>query len=185
MSQQPVPPLVGVFSDQGNADSAIEGFRQTNIPEKQVRVFSKDAEPGIFRLFGRHRGEAEALERELKERGSTPDEANFYRREYEAGHIVVVVDAGMYQQEARMVLNSNGASTYARYQQKRESPSVRSEETHATKEGAVTPGMRPDDSSQSGIATTADGTQAAQIDPVTLDADLQNLRQRSDERQQQ
>lgn len=44
----------------------------------------------------------------------------------------------------------------------------------AQQEGDVTPGMRPDDSSQTGIATNAEGTPSTLCDPETVEKDVQH-----------
>jgi hypothetical protein len=43
--------------------------------------------------------------------------------------------------------------------------------------------MRPDDSSQTSIATTAGGIQAANVDPAILEADLHHAQQVLEEKQ--
>ncbi len=174
MEPQSARSLHGVFANRSSAEGTIEQLRRAGISEKQVRIFSKSVGYRLLHLLSGQSDDAEALERELRLTGCAPDEASFYRREYEAGHTLLIVYPGPYQERARAVLNSNAAYTYAQYRQQHEAPRV-PPHGRATDGGAITPGMRPDDSSQDGIATTADGIQAADIDPALIEADLQHL----------
>src|SRR5689334_12691468 len=119
-------PLVGVFLNRSDADRTIEEFRQNGVPESQVRVFSKSEEHGMFRLFSGRKSEAEGVARELREMGYPADEAGFYRHEFDAGHALIMVYPGDYQAQARTILTSNGAYTYAQYQQQHESSPINS-----------------------------------------------------------
>lgn len=184
MSQQSLP-LVGVFLNRSDADTTIEEFRRSGVPESQVRTFSKPEERGgVFRLFGGRKGDTEGMERELKELGYGSDELSFYRHEYDAGHTLIMVYPGDYQAQARTTLIGNGAYTYAQYRQLHESPPVNAG-ARTSDSGSVTPGMRPDDSSQSGVATTAKGVPATEPDQAAVDSDLHHLHNVTQEHQQQ
>jgi hypothetical protein len=109
----------------------------------------------------------QTIAQDLKVMGIELGESQFYEREYQAGRAILVLYPGTRWQEAKNILIKHGAYHYGM-------PQTPNEDQRAKEIGAVTPGQRPDDSSQAGIATTADGTQAIAANPDVIEADIEH-----------
>lgn len=164
-------PIVGVFDEPANADRAVEQLRSAGLSDNQIHWFEKTSGWDLVHLFTGRKGKPEALEQDLTDMGISRKEAQYYEREYKAGRTIVTVHPGDRRQQAMSILNSNGAYNYST----RQGTTQTSGSAGPRAPGAITPGMRPDDSSQTGIAITADGTQAARVDPAAVEADLEHV----------
>jgi hypothetical protein len=139
----------------------MEQLRAAGVPDENIQRSQQETGWSFANLFGGSGGDERDLERELADRGISNEELAFYSQEYEAGHALLVVNPGSQRAEAQSILRSNGGYDYTSQQATRAS-------------GDTTPGMRPDDSSQTGVALNAEGTHAAAPDPAVVEADVQH-----------
>jgi len=154
MTNQSTPLLV-VFDNQASMNSAIQELHRANIQEQSIRQRTTSAPSN------------QTIAQDLKNMSIKPGEAQFYEREYQAGRAILVLYPGERWQEAKNILIKHDAYHY-------NMPPTPNEDQRAKEIGAVTPGQRPDDSSQTGIATTADGTQAVATNPDVIEADIKH-----------
>ncbi len=113
--------IVGVFDEPGMADNAIDGLQQAGFNADQI-YYSAHASTGsgggfmegLKRLFSDNADAAPAghVSHDLTNFGLSSDEAEYYDREYQAGHGVVAVRANGRDQEALNILQTNGAHSY-------------------------------------------------------------------------
>lgn len=157
MTRQPAPLLV-VFDNQTSMHNAIQELHHAGIQEQSIRQRTHAAPSH------------QTISQDLRDMSIEPGEAQFYEREYQAGHALLVLYPGVRWQEAKNILIKHGAYHYGM-------PQTSNENRRAKEIGAVTPGQRPDDSSQTGIATTADGTQAVAASPDVIEADIKHAEQ--------
>lgn len=165
-------PLVGVFDEHAKADRVIEQLRSAGIQDDQIHQAYKTFSPDIAHI-SRRKGLPEEMKPDFTGMGFPYEEAQYYEDEYEAGYTLVFVHPGNQREQVVSILQSSesyNSVTQPGTPQTQEN--IQPEET-----AAMTPGMRGDDSSQTGIATTAGGTQAANVDPTILEADLQHAQQ--------
>lgn len=167
------PPLVGIFDEHAKADRVIEQLLSAGIPDDRIHQAYKTGGPDIAHVFSGGTGLPEEMKPDFTGMGFPSEEARYYEDEYEAGYTLVFVHPGNHREQAMSILQRNGTYNY------RAQPGTPQtyESTHSEETGAMTPGMRGDDSSQTGIATTAGGTEAANVDPTILEADLQHAQQ--------
>jgi hypothetical protein len=163
-------PLVGVFDDWTKADRAVEQLRSIGISDHRIHEVGKTlGADGAHVVTGR-KGLPEERKPDFTRMGLSAEEASYYEEEYESGYVLVLLHPDSSREQAMRLLQSNGAYNY----ETSRTPASTQEPVPAKETGAMTPGMRPDDSSNSGIPVTAGGTAAATIDPITLEADLQH-----------
>jgi len=101
--------VVGVFTDRGEADTAIEQLQQAGFNSDLLTLSHRRGVGGLKNLFSKLRGQEESIVDELKRLGVPEEEAQYYQNELDAGRIVVTVQADGRQEEARSILESNGA----------------------------------------------------------------------------
>ena len=103
--------LIGVFTERGQADVAIEELQQAGFSTDLLSLSQRRGvlAGGIKNLFSKLRGQEESIVDELKRLGLTEEEAQYYQNELDAGRIIVTVQADGRQEEARSILESNGA----------------------------------------------------------------------------
>ena len=171
-------PLVGVFDDRTKANRAIEQLRSSSIPDRQMQVVGKTWDTDSVHAVAGRKGLPEEMKPDFTRMGLAAGEARSYEDEYEAGYTLVFVHPGNRREQVMHILQSNGAYNYLPQRE-----TVDSQETIQPEEaGAMTPGMRPDDSSQTDIATTAGGVQAVNVDPAVLEAELRHAQSMLDEK---
>src|SRR5437764_9977637 len=107
------PLVIGVFRDHTQAARAIDelhsaGFLDNKIRVKKTATVSGLLDPQASNLIG-NETESRTLPDELVDKGMHPDEADYYQQEFEAGHSVVIVESYEHQQEARAILEHQGA----------------------------------------------------------------------------
>jgi hypothetical protein len=172
-------PLVGVFDDPTKADRAIEQLRSLGISDQQMHVVGKTWDTDSVHTVAGHKGLPEEMKPDFTRMGLAAEEARSYEDEYEAGSTLVFVHPGNQREQVMHILQSNGAYNYPPQPETvHRQESIQPEET-----GAMTPGMRPDDGSQTDIATTAGGAQAAKVDPAILEAELRHAQRILDEKE--
>jgi hypothetical protein len=136
-------------------NNAIQELHSAGIQEQSIRQQARSAPSN------------QSIMQDLKDMGIESGEAQFYEREYQAGRAILVLYPGERWQEAKNILIKHDAYHYGM-------PPTPNEDQRAKEIGAVTPGQRPDDSSQTGVATTADGTQAVATNPDVIEADIEH-----------
>jgi len=148
-------PLLVVFDNPISMNNAIQELHRSGIQEQSIRQQARSAPSN------------QTIMQDLKDMGIESGEAQFYEREYQAGRAILVLYPGELWQEAKNILIKHDAYHYGM-------PPTPNEDQRAKEIGAVTPGQRPDDSSQTGVATTADGTQAVAANPDVIEADIEH-----------
>lgn len=166
-------PLIGVFDDWKKADRAVEQLRSIGISDHQIHEVGKTlGADGAHVVTGR-KGLPEERKPDFTRMNFSAEESGYYEEAYEAGYVLVFVHSDNSREQAVRLLQSNGAYNY----ETSRTPASSQEAVPPKETGAMTPGMRPDDSSNSGIPVTGGGTPAVTIDPATLEADLQHAQQ--------
>ncbi|QBD75848.1 hypothetical protein EPA93_07440 [Ktedonosporobacter rubrisoli] len=155
--------LFGIFDDSAKADRATEQLRQLGLAEKQIERAEKATGKRQPHGVPRRADTVERSRPDFASHGISTEAASYYGDAYDAGYTVLVVHPGNKHTEAARILKHNGAYNY-------EAP--RPAKAEAT--GATTPGMRGEDNTQTGIASTAAGSPAAHIDADTIEADVQH-----------
>lgn len=156
-------PLVGVFAEAANADHAIEQLRSAGIQEGHIERLGKMEGRDISHAA--NKGIPEEKKVDFMRYGLDAGEASYYEQQYEAGYTLVLVHSEDQRQQMTEILRQNDAYNFAA---KWGSP-------RAEAEGATTPAMRGEDSSQTGIAITSEGASAENVDPAAVEADLEHV----------
>jgi hypothetical protein len=157
------PPLVGVFAETTNADHAIEQLRSAHIEDRHIERFGKMEGQDISHAA--NKGIPEEKKPDFMRYGLDYGEATYYQEQYEAGYILVLVHSDDQRQQATDILRQNDAYNFAA---KWGSP-------RAEAEGAITPAMRGEDASQTGIAITSEGETSENFDQAAIQADLEHV----------
>src|SRR5947209_19155077 len=97
MTMREQAPVVGVFMERASAENALRELQVQGFSQNQLGLIARDAETGGNVADG------------LGGLAMTTDEANYYRRELEAGRVLVTVNAPERRAEAISVLAYNGA----------------------------------------------------------------------------
>ena len=103
--------LIGVFTDRGQADAAIDQLQEAGFSSEQLSLSHRqgDLAGRVKHLFSKLPGQEGSIVDELKRLGVPEDEARYYQNELDAGRIIVTVQADGRQEDARVILESNGA----------------------------------------------------------------------------
>lgn len=103
--------LIGVFTDRGQADAAIDQLQEAGFSSEQLSLSHRQGVLAgrLKHLFSKHPGQEGSIVDELKRLGVPEDEARYYQNELDAGRIIVTVQADGRQEDARAILESNGA----------------------------------------------------------------------------
>jgi hypothetical protein len=101
MATYKTPIVAGVFDNETKARDAFEMLRNAKFGQDQVGV----ALPGASSVKN-------GLASEFIDLGVPTEQARFYEKEFNAGHIVVSVRPDGREEEAKNILNSNGAYDY-------------------------------------------------------------------------
>lgn len=159
--------LLAMFHNRTSLDQVLDSLQQIGMPGKRLHLFAKEKHHRpLQRLIGH--GQEDMLNHELNKLDLTAEDILTYQRGYATGSFLLIIDNGPLQQDALHILQTHRAMV--------STPNQRAST------GAITPGMRPDDSSQDGIATTADGISALTIDDATMETDLQHLQRIQDQK---
>jgi hypothetical protein len=103
--------LIGVFTDRGEADAAIDQLQEAGFSSEQLSLSHRQGVLAgrVKHLFSKLPGQEGSIVDELKRLGVPEDEARYYQNELDAGRIIVTVQADGRQEDARVILESNGA----------------------------------------------------------------------------
>jgi uncharacterized protein (TIGR02271 family) len=105
--------VVGVFSDDAQAQQAIEALRQSGFSDDQISYSGQETSSGGFLaglksfFTGEDYAEGGAYHA-LVGMGMPEEDARSYQREYEAGRSIVAVTGGKRMQEASTLLSQYG-----------------------------------------------------------------------------
>lgn len=103
--------IVGIFTDRVQADLAIEQLQQAGFTSDLLSLSQQQGSGagGVRNLFSELPGQQGSIVDELKRLGVPEEEARDYQNELDAGRIILTVQADGRQQDARVILESNGA----------------------------------------------------------------------------
>ena len=123
--------VVGVFTERGEADRAIEELQGAGFLNEQIRFEQQEATPGRIAVpggtaggvpggFGTTAGAPAPIITsdeptrqggliDLVAMGVPEEEARYYQSEFELGHPIVTVEAGDRREDALVILRANGA----------------------------------------------------------------------------
>jgi hypothetical protein len=104
-------PVMGVFTDRGAADAAIDQLQEAGFSSEQLSLSHRQGALSgkVKHLFSKLPGQEGSIVDELQRMGVPEDEALYYQNELNAGRVIVTVQADGRQEDAREVLESNGA----------------------------------------------------------------------------
>ncbi|GHO86165.1 hypothetical protein [Dictyobacter formicarum] len=152
-------PLIAVFDNYAHAEHAVNQLHHCGISRKSIQCTRKTDHWKLLHMFSRRYESFEALEADLESIGISMAEIHYYERAYEAGMTLLVVRAGIYAEQAKVILASHGGYDYATHPQLSFAPATGSR-------------MRIEDSSQPDTAFTSDGVNAVHVDSQVIDADV-------------
>jgi uncharacterized protein (TIGR02271 family) len=114
MATTEYPLVVGVFRDHALAAQAIDELHAAGFRDDKIRVRRAASVSGLLdglecKLTGSAEAQGQTLPEELVDKGIPQDEADYYQREFEAGHSVVMVESYGHPQEACAILQRYGA----------------------------------------------------------------------------
>ena len=103
--------VIGVFTDRGQADAAIDQLQEAGFSSEQLSLSHRQGVLAgrLKHLFSKLPGQEGSIVDELKGLGVPEDEVQYYQNELDAGRIIVTVQADGRQEDARAILESNGA----------------------------------------------------------------------------
>ena len=103
--------IVGIFTDSVQADLAIDQLQQEGFNSDLLSLTHQQGgrAGGVKNLFSKHSEQQGSIVDELKSLGIAEEEARSYQNELDAGRVIITVQADGRQQEAREILESNGA----------------------------------------------------------------------------
>ncbi len=108
----PLSTVIGVFPDLEQANRAIDGLRHTNFGYDHIRVVERGT-GGFFdnlkALFTGQGEMASSTADTLIKMGMPDYEAQYYQRELDANHVLVLMNADDRPEEAFRVMRENGA----------------------------------------------------------------------------
>jgi uncharacterized protein (TIGR02271 family) len=118
------PLLIGIFRDRAAAENAMAQLHSVGVSNERMLYSSKaPTENGGFienlkNFFtGKLSESSSQVASDFSAMGLSDDEANYYAREYQAGHAIVAVYPGERYRDAVEILRNNGA--YNGYQAQR------------------------------------------------------------------
>ena len=107
--------VVGVFTEPGLADRAIDELERAGFRDDQIslsRHEDTDSNVGIVgritSLLSELKGSDRSIVKRLVSMGVPEDEARYYQGELELGRSIVTVEAGDRREDALEILRSNG-----------------------------------------------------------------------------
>jgi hypothetical protein len=110
MATTPRSLIVGVFTDGVQADLALDQLQQEGFNSDLLSLsHQQGGRSGVKNLFSKLPEQQGSIVDELKRLGLPEEEARYYQNELDAGRIIVTVQADGLQQDAREILESNGA----------------------------------------------------------------------------
>ncbi len=111
------PIVVGIFRDHALVEQAMHELQSNGFRNDQIRVIEQTSHSGglLEHLISTFSGQdttsttEENIRADLMSKGISPDAADYYQHEVQAGHSMVMVEAGGQQQEASAILHRYGA----------------------------------------------------------------------------
>ena len=107
--------VVGVFTEPGLADRAIDELERAGFRDDQIslsRHEDTDRNVGIVgritSLLSELKGSDRSIVKRLVSMGLPEEEARYYQSELELGRTIVTVEAGDRREDALEILRSNG-----------------------------------------------------------------------------
>ena len=107
--------VVGVFTEPGLADRAIDELERAGFRDDQIslsRHEDTDRNVGIVgritSLLSELKGSDRSIVKRLVSMGVPEEEARYYQGELELGRTIVTVEAGDRREDALEILHSNG-----------------------------------------------------------------------------
>jgi hypothetical protein len=105
--------VVGVFRDQRLADQARAELRDAGFTDDQIHASGAGSVGSFLKsLFTGQAATSDSFRNELANMGIPDEEAQYYTDEYKNGNSVIAVEAPGREQEARSILQRNGAYDY-------------------------------------------------------------------------
>lgn len=108
----PLSTVIGVFPDLEQANKAIDELRHTNFGYDRIRVVERGTGGFFDSLKGMFTGQgavASSTVDTLLKMGMPDYEAQYYQRELDANHVLVLMNADDRPEEAFRVMRENGA----------------------------------------------------------------------------
>ena len=107
--------VVGVFTEPGLADRAIEELERAGFRDDQISLSRHEDTDSDVSLIGRItsllsglKGSDRSIVKRLVSMGVPEEEARYYQGELELGRTIVTVEAGDRREDALEILRSNG-----------------------------------------------------------------------------
>ena len=107
--------VVGVFTEPGLADRAIDELERAGFRDDQISLSRhEDTDSGvgiigrITSLLSELKGSDRSIVKRLVSMGVPEEEARYYQGELELGRTIVTVEAGDRREDALEILRSNG-----------------------------------------------------------------------------
>jgi uncharacterized protein (TIGR02271 family) len=137
---------VGVLDNPTMADRTIAALNAAGFRPDHIYVSGQHPSggfmAGVKKMFtGEERTSDTDLVNDLSAMGLSMDEAQYYKQEYNAGHVIIAVQESEREQEAAHILSEHGAHTYTAQQ--------------ATGQGTGSAGPNIANSQQAATASTA------------------------------
>jgi len=109
--------IVGVFSDKALAERAIDALKDAGFSNEEIRYSGHTTGVGFFEnlkswFTGEETGTTGDVAKDLTKLGVPENEADYYAREYAAGHPIVAVKSPGHEADAASILRSNGSLQY-------------------------------------------------------------------------
>jgi hypothetical protein len=103
--------IIGVLTDSVQADLTIDQLQQAGFNSDLLSLSQQQGTEarGVRNLFSKHPEQQGSIVDELERLGVPEEEARYYQNELDAGRMIVTVQADGRQQDARVILESNGA----------------------------------------------------------------------------
>ena len=107
--------VVGVFTEPGLADRAIEELERAGFRDDQISLSRHEDTDSDVSFIGRTKsllsglkGSDRSIVKRLVSMGVPEEEARYYQGELELGRSIVTVEAGDRREDALEILRSNG-----------------------------------------------------------------------------
>ncbi|MFL5659264.1 MAG: hypothetical protein ACJ8CB_34410 [Ktedonobacteraceae bacterium] len=104
--------VVGVFTDHGQANQAIDALRNAGFNADQIRLVERGTVgflDSLKSLFTGPETTTASTADDFVKMGVPESDARFYENEIEAGHIIVIVKSTGHQEQALSILRQSGA----------------------------------------------------------------------------
>lgn len=110
--QTPLSTVIGVFPGYDQANQAIDALRQARFSYGRIRVVERGTGGFLDTLKGLFSGQtstASGAPSSLEKMGMPEHDAQYYQRELDADHVLILMNADERAEEAFSVMRQNGA----------------------------------------------------------------------------